>query len=154
MKSSVHLAASAAGAGLLWAATGSWAAALWSCAGGWLLDLDHVPEYLAARPQRISAEDFFAFWRTFNEPRVYLWLHAWEWVPLLGAAWLLGWAPAATGGLAFGLLHHLILDQFGNCVRPAGYSLLQRLRSGFKSEYVLLNANCNKACGEKRNGTR
>lgn len=137
MRPIVHVSASLAGGALLGALTGSWWAAGWSLVGGVLVDLDHVPEYFLT-PRLRSVPDFFAFWKHFAEQRLYIVLHDVELVLLLGLAALLGWAPALTGGLAFGLAHHLLLDRWGNEVRWSGYFFSARLWRGFSSKQLLV----------------
>lgn len=133
----IHVSASLAGGALLGMVTGSWSAAGWSLVGGVLVDLDHVPEYFLASRRR-SVPDFFAFWKHFAEERLYIVLHNVEFVLLLSLAALLGWVPVLTGGLAFGLAHHLLLDYWGNEVRWSGYFFLARLWRGFSSKQVLV----------------
>jgi len=100
------------------------------------VDLDHCFEYLKARRRWVSIRDFFYFWRHFQETRIYLFIHSTELIFLFAIAALKGLAPEVTGGLAFGLLHHLILDQWGNGIRPGGYLLIMRMAWKFKSERI------------------
>ncbi|MBN1596566.1 hypothetical protein JW933_11630 [candidate division FCPU426 bacterium] len=133
----VHVSVSLAGGFCLAGVSGSWTAALYSCLSGVLLDVDHGCDYFFARKQWVSAPDFFRFWKDFSQPHLYLPLHSMEWLLLLGAAAWLGWAPAVTGGLAFGMLHHLLVDQWGNGVHPGGYWLIMRGLWKFSSKKIL-----------------
>jgi hypothetical protein len=139
MKPRVHVVASIVGGVLIWIFLGSWLAAVCSVLSGVLVDLDHVIEYFWIRRRWVSIKDFYEFWMSYKEPRVYLFFHGIEYMLLLGIAAWLGWAPAITGGLAFGLLHHLCIDQFGNGVRPAGYFFLVRWAWKFKSERIFVD---------------
>ena len=138
MRASLHGAVSLAGALGLWSVTGSLPAALWSVAGGVAIDLDHVLEYVLSRPSRWTPGGFFRFWAAYPLERIYLVFHGAEYILVLGA--LAAWhvAPAVTGGLAFGLAHHLLCDQACNGVRAGGYSLLARAAWGFRSRRIFL----------------
>jgi hypothetical protein len=104
---------------------------------GFFLDVDHFLDYsLALRPQR-NLVDFFQFWATFREKRLFEFLHAWEFIPLLLLADGLGWQRPWTLGLALGLCHHLTLDQIGNGVTPNAYWLSWRCATGFRSQGLL-----------------
>jgi len=139
MKPSAHVGISAiAGAGA-WGLSGSWEFAAWSAIAGVLIDLDHGYEYFLYRRRWVSLEDFFNFYQTYTEPKLYVWLHGIEWVMLLGLAAALGLAPVLTGGVAFGMLHHLVADQFGNGIRWGGYSILYRWLVRFESSKLFLN---------------
>ncbi|MCK5243357.1 hypothetical protein KAR34_12990 [bacterium] len=138
MRPSVHVTVSIIGGVLVGSLLGSWQAAACSVFSGVLVDLDHVVEYFGIRRKWVSIRDFFEFWMNYKEPRLYLFFHGIEYILILaGAAWL-GVAPAITGGLAFGLFHHLLLDQFGNGIRPVGYFLLVRWAWKFKSERIFI----------------
>ncbi len=133
MRVTVHAGTSLVGGLALGLLSGSWLAAGCSVLSGVFLDLDHLVEYGLARRAHPSVRDFSKFWREYPEPRVFLWLHSGELLLVFaGAAWG-GIAPAVTGGLAFGLAHHLLLDQLGNGVRWGGYFLLFRWALGFQT---------------------
>lgn len=137
MKPSLHVASTGLAAGLIVLATGSWPAGLASCLTGVFIDLDHVWDYVLARRRIPRPREFFRFWAEFREERLYTWLHAWEFVPLLLLGSWLGPAREICLGLAWGLFQHLLLDQLGNGVTPGAYWLAWRWAKGFRSRYLL-----------------
>ena len=131
MKPVRHLATSAAVSGALYTLTGDTELSLASFVSGVLLDVDHIPDYLAQPRRSRSVSDFVQTCLGRQLDRAYLVLHAWE--LLIGAALL----TAFTGygsiplGLLAGFLHHMLLDHIGNRVHPFGYSLLWRASKRF-----------------------
>lgn len=136
MRPSVHAIASISGGIILWQGCHSWQAGLISVLAGFFIDLDHFFDYIIAGERSWKIKDFLHFYHTFKEPHIYVPLHAWELVPILGALAWAGFWPAWLGGTAFGMGHHLLLDQIGNGFKWNGYILTHRLLSGFKSESI------------------
>jgi len=132
MRPAHHLAASGAVSGVLFALTRDAELALASAFSGVLLDLDHIPDYLAQPGRSRSVSDFVQACLRKELNRVYLVLHAWE--LLVGAALV----TAFTGygsvplGLFLGFFHHMLLDHFGNRPHPLGYSILWRASKQFE----------------------
>ncbi|MCD4813420.1 hypothetical protein K8S19_06995 [bacterium] len=133
MRPVIHVSASLTVGGLLGWLTGSWQAAVFSILGGILIDTDHLVDYWLVRRQWRSVKDFFEFWRSFHEKKIYLIFHVGEGVVLLGLAAGWGFFPAITGGLAIGIFHHLILDQWGNRARWPCYFLIGRALNRFET---------------------
>lgn len=136
MKASVHAVASLTLAGVLWGITRQWDLALAALISGTLVDLDHCYEYFLAPARKRSLRDFFAFFTDYQQPRVYVWLHAWELLLLLLLVGALGWGGRVTWGCTFGLGLHLVLDQLGNGVHATSYWLWQRWVLGFRTEAI------------------
>lgn len=139
MSPSVHALVSISGGVILWQGLHSWQAGLASALAGFFIDLDHIVDYVAAGRRSWRVKKFLDFYRYFNEPYVYVPLHVWEAVPILSILAWLGLWPAWLVGLAFGLFHHLLLDQWANGLRLAGYFMSYRLAVGFKSEKIIKN---------------
>lgn len=127
MRPSYHAFASLGGGVLLWQVFGSWQAGVASLFTGFLIDFDHFFEYFKAGNRSLKPKDFLAFWRAYSEPKVFIIFHIVELVPVLGLLAWWGVFPAITGGLAFGLLHHILFDQVTNGVRFGGYSMIYRI---------------------------
>lgn len=126
-----HIILSVAVSGTIFAVSRSWPATVSSLAAGVLLDGDHVLEYFREYGLRLNMRELFraSYERTFK--RTVLFLHAWEWLPLLGlACWLSGGNPWIVGG-AIGWFQHLLADQFVNTPNKWAYSLIWRWRHGF-----------------------
>ncbi len=137
MSPKVHALASVGGGLLLWQLLHSWQAGLASALAGFFMDLDHLVDYVIAGQRSLRLQDFLGFYRHFNEKHIWVPFHGWEAVPvLLLLAWWGIW-PAWLIGLAFGLAHHLALDQWGNGLHPAAYCLSYRVAVGFKCSKIM-----------------
>ncbi len=137
----VHIAVSAGLSIVLYGVFRSaWAA--WSnLLVGVLLDLDHLVEYYRTKgftlnPLKIYRFCGFALQRDWP-PRVFFWLHAYEYVLLLALiTHAVQFHPAAVGAL-IGMTQHLLLDQIGNNVGPFSYFLSYRLLYRFRCDRIL-----------------
>jgi hypothetical protein len=86
---------------------------------------------------RLRREEFFSYFYGRRYKRLFLPLHAWEWLlGCAGAVWLTGGALWSVG-LALGYGHHLITDHLRNAGNPAGYSILYRASHGFRRSAFL-----------------
>lgn len=104
--------------GLLW--SGKPAVVPASLVAGVLVDIDHMADY--------------AWYSVTGEHRLLLLLHGYELaLPLwwLTARWL---GPRAAVIVTLAYLLHLITDERYNRTRPGAYSLLWRVRHGFRLE--------------------
>jgi len=111
----------------------SWSATLGCFLSGVLIDLDHYLEYCLSRkkfPYRYK--DLVDFCWYDEEGKVYLFLHAYEYlfvlwfviyVFCLGKVWL---------GVAIGLTTHLVFDQWANPGKPLFYFLTFRIKNRFE----------------------
>jgi len=109
--------------------------------GGFLIDLDHVLEYFLFFGPHFNLSNFFEGWQFLLSDKIYLWFHAWEYIPiLLVAAWLLKKykglkviliALALTSGI------HLLTDILINQYPLQQYSLIYRSQRDFAAERIL-----------------
>lgn len=111
------------GAGV-WIGTGSPLAVPVAVGAGVLIDGDHILDFLD--------------WVAAGYKRsVFVLLHAWELaasgVVVLAAFWYHPLLLAAV----LGYLSHLVADQIGNPMHPLGYSILYRVRSGFRHSHLV-----------------
>ena len=131
MKLPYHVAVSLALSALVWLWLRSFAAALACFLAGVFVDLDHVPDYIAAYGWRVQPRHLFQAFEFELFDNIYIFLHAWEWLALaLPILWLTGWPPVLTG-LALGFGVHLGLDQAVNRHHPWSYFLAYRAAHRF-----------------------
>ena len=132
MKVSQHIAISVPVAGAVYLASRSWEMAAASVVGGVLIDLDHLLDYFIEFGTKFSLSNLFSSFPEGRYKRIYIPLHGWEWVIVLGLlAWATAWNVWIVGFL-IGFCHHMLADQLGNSASPLGYSLLWRLRTRFE----------------------
>ncbi|MBW2149312.1 MAG: hypothetical protein JRG73_13305 [Deltaproteobacteria bacterium] len=137
----VHIAVSASLSIILFGVFHSTWAALSNFLVGVLLDLDHLVEYYRTKgftlnPLKIYRFCGFAVQRDWP-PRVFFWLHAYEYVLLTAlVAHAVHYHPAAVGAF-IGMTQHLLLDQIGNNVGPFSYFLSYRFLNGFRCNRIL-----------------
>lgn len=133
MQAKYHIATSALASVGVYYGTGSWPAAAACMVSGVLVDLDHVPDYLVEHGPKLDYKFFMSSFPEGRYERIYLFLHAWEWV-IAGsiAVALTGWHPIATG-LLLGYGIHMILDQLINQPMPLTYFLTWRASKRFKA---------------------
>jgi protein-S-isoprenylcysteine O-methyltransferase Ste14 len=76
--------------------------------------------------------DFFCSCNEGRLNRLYLVLHAWEWV-ILGLIAAVAWGSWTAAMVVLGMAWHLAFDQAGNrdIVRPGFYWITRRARVGF-----------------------
>ncbi len=131
MKMEHHIVLSAAVSGAVFAVSRSWPMTVSSFVIGVLLDADHVLEYLREFGVRVDVAHFFRASYEREYTKVYLWLHAWEWLPLLVlAAWWSGW-NGWLAGVLIGWTQHMIADQIANTPHAWSYFLIGRWRHQF-----------------------
>jgi hypothetical protein len=126
-----HTAISITISGFLYMIFKSWGLAAASLISGILIDLDHLFDYTYEHGQPFNIRDFFRVCHNCQFNRIFLLLHAWEWVALLGiAAWLSGWNPWVTGVL-IGFGQHILLDTVHNGSGLRSYFLYWRWKNDF-----------------------
>ena len=131
LKPTVHLAASAVISGSIYLSTKSATVSAVSFLCGILIDVDHVLDYVREYGFRADIREFLRVFYTSRFRKVVLLFHAWELVAgLFIVSWLTGWNEVLLG-LGIGTFHHLLLDQFGNGMRPLGYFLGFRILKRF-----------------------
>lgn len=124
MKLHHHTAISLTISAILFLLFRSWALAAANLIAGIFIDLDHFFDYTYGYGRPFRVRDFFRACHTCQFNRIFLFLHGWEWVIILGtAAWLTEWNPWVTGTFV-GIGQHIFLDTIHN-------------RSGFKSYFLL-----------------
>lgn len=126
-----HILLSAAVSGAVFAVSRSWPATAASFLAGFLPDVDHVFEYLREFGFNTDVRRFFRASYEREYVKVYLWFHAWEWLPVLAlAAWWSGWNAWLAGALV-GWVQHMLADQASNTPHAWSYFLIGRWRHGF-----------------------
>ena len=123
MRPSRHLAVSTAVGGAAWAVTGeAWALPV-AVGSGVLVDVDHAPDY----------------WWTFalrRRPLAIFALHGWEWLLGLVAVGIWTGFPWWLLAVVLGYGSHLVTDHLFNGGGLWSYSLVFRVRHGFRKERV------------------
>ncbi|NMC49292.1 MAG: hypothetical protein GYA47_07685 [Desulfovibrio sp.] len=132
MKASRHILAAIPLAAVVLAAGRPLSDAGLAAAASVLIDIDHVGDYILCRGGWYGIRDFF---RSCNEGRLnrlYLLLHAWEWI-ILGMAASVYWASWTAVMVTLGIAWHLACDQVGNrsIVLPGFYWIIRRAGVGF-----------------------
>jgi len=109
--------------------------------GGFLIDLDHVLEYFLFFGLNFNLSHFLEGWQFLLSDKIYLWFHAWEYVPiLLIMAWMLKKYQVLkiifiTLALASGI--HLLSDVLINQYPLSHYSIIYRAQENFLAEKIL-----------------
>jgi hypothetical protein len=134
MKLSQHCLSAIPLAVAAYAATGgSMAAAFTAAASSVLIDCDHVADYVLCNRGWGGVGGFFAACEEGRLRRLYLVLHAFEWLILLWVLIGTGIAAPWGVGLTIGMSGHLLLDWIGNrhIVQPSFYWLWHRAVNRF-----------------------
>ncbi len=98
---------------------------------GILIDCDHVMDYLMEFRRRLRIREFFETYRYRKQSLVWVVLHSWELLFLLGiCVFLMNWNPWFVGTF-IGFTQHIILDQIFNKPNKCGYFFLWRLKNDF-----------------------
>lgn len=136
MKLHHHTAISLTISGLLYIIFRSWGLAVSSLLAGIFIDLDHYFDYIQnyGRPFRIK--NFFRVCKHCQFNKIFLFLHGWEWVALLGmASWLTNWDQWVTG-IFIGIGQHIFLDSFYNGSGFKSYSMFWRWKNNFEFDTI------------------
>ncbi len=116
----------------------SWQALTACFLSGVLIDLDHFYDQFA-HYKKISLRyrDMVKYCTAVPLKKLYVLLHAYEWLLILW--WAIGYFHLGTvwAGAAAGLTVHLICDQFTNPLKPLGYFFIFRLKNNFDAEKIL-----------------
>ena len=140
MKLSRHIAVSSAISALIFAATRSVAVSVSTLLTGIFIDVDHVFEYFREYGFKPDVQHFFHTFTDTQYEKLYLFMHAWEWMVLLfTAAALTHWNEYAIG-IAVGYSQHLVLDQIFNRCMPGTYSVIYRIHKGWKASLLFKHA--------------
>ncbi len=136
MKVPYHAVVSLAVSGLVWLWLSSAAAALACFLAGVFVDLDHLVDYCLKYGARIRPRHLFHVFETEVADNVFVFLHAWEWIPLaLVIMWLVDdWPPVAIG-LLIGFSVHLVFDQLVNRHHPWAYFITFRAAHRFSGPH-------------------
>lgn len=109
--------------------------------GGFLIDLDHILEYLLVFGRHFNLWYFLEGREFLISNAIHLWLHAWEYLPLLLLAALICRRRKAlkTALLALALSGsiHLLSDSLINYFPLKYYSLIYRHSVGYSAERLL-----------------
>lgn len=97
---------------------------------GILIDVDHIIDYYN-RPRHHSFHDFMKTTAWGPQGRLYLFLHAWEYLPLIMLLSLYGPLQTIARGVFWGILVHLVMDQYYNRAHPLTYFILFRWYCAF-----------------------
>ncbi len=146
MRPIYHFSASIILGLIIWLITKSWGLALLSFLIGFLIDLDHLIDYWALKPEKPFSPKDFLDSEKYDEQQKYLFIfaHAWEWVIiLLIISWLTGW-NIWVAIIALSIAFHLILDIFNiieHRIHPLGYFITYRIIKKFRKEKGHLSAS-------------
>jgi len=119
----------------------TWLGLITGFVGGFLIDLDHVLEYFLFFGPSFNLSHFLEGWQFLLSDKIYLWFHAWEYVPiLLIMAWLLKKYRVLkiifiTLALTSGI--HLLSDVLINQYPLSHYSIIHRAQENFSAEKIL-----------------
>jgi hypothetical protein len=131
MKLHHHTAVSLSISGILYLIFKSWELSIVSFLSGILIDLDHIFDVVREHGWSIKIADFFRICHKGQFNRIFLLLHGWEWIALLGtASWFSRWNPWITG-VFIGFTQHMILDNLHNGTNIWCYSILWRWKKDF-----------------------
>jgi len=129
-----HLIISTAVSAGVYAASRSWTLTSLSWIAGVLIDVDHVLDYLVTQKRLDPYPMMFKHFDRQRSKKCYLWLHGFEWIPVIGLlSWTLG-QPLAGSAILMGYSQHLLLDQWANGLHPLFYFLTFRAANGFEAE--------------------
>lgn len=120
--------------------------------GGFIVDIDHLFDYYLVFGFNFKPEYFLNSYQFSLSHKVFVPLHAWEWVILLiffslyldkkikiKKQKVLKLLLSFTLALALGLYSHLIIDTITNDVKPLGYSIIFRAVNNFYSVKISKN---------------
>lgn len=111
--------------------------------GGLFVDLDHLFDYFIAFGAKFSLTYFLKGYQFMKNEKIYIPLHAWEWVVLfLIVAYLINkYTKIKTGAkkmllsillsFSLALFSHLMIDVWVNHVTFLGYSIIYRVKNNF-----------------------
>lgn len=102
--------------------------------GGILIDLDHLFDYFLAFGPHINLSYISNGFTFLKSGKIYLLLHAWEWVVLFLITVSLSKSKVVKSVLlsfALALFLHLLVDIKVNHVTVSGYSIIYRLENNF-----------------------
>lgn len=118
--------------------------------GGVLVDLDHLVDYVIAFGTSFDLNFFLKGYQFLKNDKIFVPLHAWEWIPLLLLLYILLKRQhlehrvkltkyIVTFLLAFtlGLSSHLFIDTFSNKLILHGYSIIYRALNNFEVEKLV-----------------
>lgn len=137
MKPIYHFVSSLVLAGLIFYFSQSFLAALIAFLAGFLIDLDHLIDFWASKPNNpLSIKQFLNSKKYFKtNKRNFILFHAWEYVVfLIILGFYLNW-PLLLLSLVLGLSLHYLLDIYNlknDQISPFSYLLTFRLIKGFK----------------------
>jgi membrane-bound metal-dependent hydrolase YbcI (DUF457 family) len=104
---------------------------------GVLIDVDHVLDYLYAHGPHLDLRTFMDGQYEYKSKRVFVLLHAFEYLPLLYLFWNAyrgrKWAVAATAAMG----SHIAADHLLNGVRPLSYFISYRLKHRFRAGAII-----------------
>ncbi len=131
-----HTAISLTISGILFMIFRSWGLAAANLIAGIFIDFDHFFDYFYGHGRPFKIKNFFHVCNNCQFDKIFLFLHGWEWVALLGAAaWLTDWNPWVTGTF-IGIGHHIFLDSFYNGSGFRSYSLFWRWKNNFDFDRI------------------
>jgi len=109
----------------------SWALAASNLIAGIFIDLDHYFDYIHTHGRPFRIRKLFHVCNNNQFDTIFLFMHGWEWVVLMGmAAWFTDWNPWITGTF-IGIGQHIFFDAFHNGAGFKSYSIIWRWKKGF-----------------------
>ena len=122
---------------MLWARSRDRRAFFLSLLFGVLIDVDHVLDYWYANGIRFDVRTFMQGQYEKRSKRVFVLLHAFEYIPLLYAFWRAYKNRDLAVAVASAFALHVLADQLLNGVKPWGYFVTYRARHGFKADAIV-----------------
>lgn len=117
-----------------------WSLIIIALSTGWLVDFDHLLDYFKAWKvrgfSRKALTSIFAGNYFLINNRVYVILHAWEWIII----WFFGWSLAGRFDVALtgatSLMVHLSMDHLSYKLHRHAYFITYRIIRGFDSKMM------------------
>jgi hypothetical protein len=126
-----HIATSTVVSALLYGATHSVPLTVSSFLAGFLIDIDHAFDFVREHGITFDVRKFFHLFNEVRFRKLTFVLHSWELVLLVLAFSMINGIHEGLLGVAIGMTHHLVTDQFINRVRAGGYFFTFRLYHRF-----------------------
>ena len=104
---------------------------------GILIDIDHLFEYIKDVGWNLNLKQFFKFCYELKYERLYLLLHAYEYLFLIAIIIIISDFNHLAIAVGIGYMQHLIFDQVVNPVRPMTYFISYRLKNRFSKQRLL-----------------
>lgn len=120
--------------------------------GGVFIDIDHLLDYVFAFGLIFNLESFLWGSQFLESDKLYVLLHAWEYVIILLILTLILRSKTAKSvalALVLGIFFHLGTDVLINGLPAKSYSIIYRIKSGFDLKYLVTEKHYQKHLEQK-----